>query len=43
MTWVKSDVDDETHRMLRIAAAERDVTISEITHEILETHAEEWT
>jgi len=42
MTYVKADVDEETHRQLRLAAAERDVTISEVAADVLATHAEEW-
>ena len=38
MTYVKADVDEDTHRYLRVEAAERGVAIDAIVAEIVESH-----
>lgn len=40
MTYVKANIDETTHKKLRIKAAEQNTTIEDITAGLLETHPE---
>lgn len=43
MVWIKADVDDDTHRAIKIAAAESDRSMYEVAAEALEQQFEKRT